>query len=223
MAKIRIFLVDDHEIIRDGIKSLIGSHDLISVVGEAGSGKEAIKFLRNTSVDIVLMDIQMPEMNGIETTEKLLKKSPNLKVIALSMHNEEAYILRMLKIGAMGYLLKESGRDELIRGIESVFLGQQYLSNMVSMKLINSILEEKVAAMDDNVTPEVPKDIFTQREVEVLQLLTTGATSQQISEQLNISRRTVDTHRRNLFQKARVKNSAGLVNFAFEQGLVKQV
>ncbi len=223
MAKIRIFLVDDHEIIRDGIKSLIGSHDLISVVGEAGSGKEAIKFLKNKSVDIVLMDIQMPEMNGIETTEKLLKKSPNLKVIALSMHNEEAYILRMLKIGAMGYLLKESGRDELIRGIETVFLGQQYLSNMVSMKLINSFLEEKVAAMGNNDYEEVSKDIFTQREVEVLQLLTTGATSQQISEQLNISRRTVDTHRRNLFQKARVKNSAGLVNFAFEKGLVKQV
>jgi DNA-binding NarL/FixJ family response regulator len=222
MAGINVFLVDDHEIIRDGIKSLIGSHDLITVVGEAGSGKDALKLIKKKSVDIVLMDIQMPEMNGIETTEKLLKKSPKLKVIALSMHNEEAYILRMLRIGAMGYLLKESGRDELIKGIETVFYGQQYLSNMVSMKLINRFIQEEIPSTEEESTDDSLKNIFTQREFEVLQLLTTGATSQEISEQLNISRRTVDTHRRNLFQKARVKNSAGLVNFAFEKGLVKQ-
>tara|TARA_R110002049_G_scaffold196443_3_gene365500 strand:+ start:437 stop:1114 length:678 start_codon:yes stop_codon:yes gene_type:complete len=219
---IRVFLVDDHEIIRDGIKSLIGSYEFIDVIGEAGSGEDAIAQLTELDVDVVLMDIQMPKMNGIETAGKLLKIKPNLKVIALSMHNEEAYILRMLKIGASGYLLKESGRDELVRGIETVFGGQQYLSNMVSMKLINSLLKSKVKKQAKSKAESLPANLFTSRERQILELLTTGATSQQISDQLSISRRTVDTHRRNLFQKARVKNSAGLVNFAFENGLVKK-
>lgn len=221
--KISVFLVDDHEIIRDGIKSLIGSYENINVVGEAGSGKDAISQLKSLSVDVVLMDIQMPEMNGIETAEKLLKLKPKLKIVALSMHNEEAYILKMLKIGAMGYLLKESGRDELIRGIETVCSKQKYLSNMVSMKLINSFLENNLDGKTIENKKEVSRDMFTEREYEILKLLTIGSTSQQISEQLSISRRTVDTHRRNLFQKARVKNSVGLVNFAFEHGLVKRV
>lgn len=219
---IRVFLVDDHEIIRDGIKSLIGSYEFIEVVGEAGSGVDALNQLSNIEVDVVLMDIQMPKMNGIETAEKLLKIKPKVKVVALSMHNEEAYILRMLKIGALGYLLKESGRDELVRGIETVYSGQQYLSNMVSMKLINSLLKSKSKKETKVYTEPEPATLFTEREYQVLELLTTGATSQQISDQLSISRRTVDTHRRNLFQKARVKNSAGLVNFAFENGLVKK-
>jgi DNA-binding NarL/FixJ family response regulator len=220
---IRVFLVDDHEIIRDGIKSLIGSYDPIAVVGEAGSGIEAIDKLKLVEADVVLMDIQMPVLNGMETAEQLLKDSPNLKIIALSMHNEEAYILKMLQIGSMGYLLKESGRDELIRGIETVNGGEQYLSNMVSMKLINSLIEKSIVPFTaNNSDAAAPAKMFTKREFEVLKLLTIGATSQQISDQLSISRRTVDTHRRNLFQKARVKNSAGLVNFAFENGLVKQ-
>lgn len=221
--RISVFLVDDHEIIRDGIKSLIGSYENINVIGEASSGKEAISQLKNLSVDVVLMDIQMPEMNGIETAEKLLKLKPKLKIVALSMHNEEAYILKMLKIGAMGYLLKESGRDELIRGIETVYKKQKYLSNMVSMKLINSFLDDKLTSKIDEGKKEVSLDMFTDREIEVLKLLTAGFTSQQISDQLSISRRTVDTHRRNLFQKARVKNSVGLVNYAFKHGLVKKV
>ncbi len=220
--KISVFLVDDHEIIRDGIKSLIGSYENINVIGEAGSGREAISQLKNLNADVVLMDIQMPEMNGIETAEKLLKLKPKLKIVALSMHNEEAYILKMLKIGAMGYLLKESGRDELIRGIETVNSKQKYLSNMVSMKLINSFLDDKLKPNVVEGRKEVSFEMFTEREVEILKLLTVGFTSQQISEKLSISRRTVDTHRRNLFQKARVKNSVGLVNFAFEHGLVKK-
>ncbi|NBG66735.1 response regulator [Acidiluteibacter ferrifornacis] len=217
--KINIFLVDDHDIIRDGIKALIGTAGPINFVGEASNAEEGIPMILNSDVDVVLMDIQMPEMNGIEATEELLKVKPDLKVIALTMHNEEAYILNMLQIGAKGYMLKESGRSELIKGIETVYKGGKYLNNSVSVKLIDNLISSN---SDSEGTNSGVDAVFTKRELQIMGFIVKGMTSQDISRELDISKRTVETHRRNLFQKARVKNSISLVKFAMDNKLVKR-
>jgi len=217
--RIRIFLVDDHDIIRDGLKALIGNTPSIDVVGEASSAEEGIQKILELDVDVVLMDIQMPGMNGIEATEELLKIKPDLKIIALTMHNEEAYILNMLQIGAKGYMLKESGKAELIKGIETVFKGGKYLNNSVSVKLIDNLISGN---SDSVLLNENDDAAFTKRELQIIGFIVKGLTSQDISAELDISKRTVETHRRNLFQKARVKNSISLVKFAYDNKLVKR-
>jgi len=219
MEKIKVVLVDDHKIIRDGLKALIGEDEGIAIVGEASNGVEAIELIKNVDNDVVLMDINMPNMSGVETTKKILKIQPNTKVIALTMHNEEAYIIDMLKIGSMGYLLKEGGRNELIRAIKVVHSGEQYLGNKVSVKLINNFING-TSKMVKKARINEPAKTLTEREKEILELIVKGLTSQDIAVVLKISKRTVEAHRRNLFQKVGVKNSAALVNYAFEHNLI---
>jgi len=215
---INVLIVDDHKILRDGIKAILHGNKNIHIVGECEDGILVIDFVEKHKVDVILMDIKMPQQNGIETTKKILKKYPNIKILALSMHNEEAYIINMLKAGASGYILKNTGEIELLEAINKVFAGEIYYSlevaNVVMSKYVNSSLKAK------STNFEISVDDLTKREKEIIVHIASELTNQQISEKLFISPRTVDTHRRNLLQKLGVKNTAGLVKFAMSNNML---
>ncbi len=215
MRKIKTLLVDDHQIVRDGIKAmLLPAQNEIEIAAEASNGAEAVQMVEKEPFDVVLMDINMPELNGIDATEIIKKRHPATRVLALTMHAEEGFIVNMIKAGADGYILKESGRDELVNAIKAVRKGKKYYSNEVSVTMINSMLSDKPSAS------KVAGDL-SKREMEVLQLIVDGFTNMEIADKLFISNRTVDTHRRNLLQKLNVRNTAELVKFALKNGLVE--
>lgn len=212
METIKLLLADDHLIIRDGIKLMLKKSLGMEIVAEASNGAEVITYLeKNASkIDIVLMDISMPDMNGIEATQVITDKFKSVKVLALTMHAEGTYITQMLKAGAVGYVLKESGADELISAIKTIARGQKYYSNDVSVTMINSLMND-----------EKPKDSqLSERELEVLAHIATGETNKKIGDKLCISGRTVETHRRNILSKLDVKNTAEMIRYAIENRIV---
>lgn len=214
MANVKIAVVDDHEIVRDGIRILLEDEPGFEIIFEAQTGKEAIEKCETHDVDLVIMDITMPVMDGIQATKIIKEKRPELKVLALTMLSEDQHIRKMIKAGASGYILKSSGKEELITAIKSIMSGKHYFSDEATQ----SILQELV-------NPEVPKPTppdnveLTDRELEVLQLIVNEYTNQEIADELFISVRTVDAHRRNLLQKTGAKNTAGLVKYAIENKL----
>lgn len=216
---INVLLVDDHKIIRDGIKALLATTDSINIVGECDDGVQVLPFLRDHEVDVVLMDINMPKLNGIETTALVTEKYPKVKVLALTMHNEEGYISKILKTGAMGYILKNTGKPELVNAIEKVHESSSYFSDEVASIMMNKYMKNT----KPKTTPigMVSVTDLTKREIEILALIANELTNIEIGEKLFISPRTVDTHRRNLLQKLGVKNTAGLVKFAIHNGIVE--
>lgn len=216
--KIKALLVDDHKIIRDGIKSMLKIDKEIEVVAEAENGALAINYLEehHKEIDIVLMDINMPELNGIDAVEIIAKRFPDMKVLALTMHAEEAYIINMIKAGALGYILKESGREELVSAVKAVASGKKYYSNDVSVTMINSMMHGSTTKSNGKHSSEL-----TSREMEVLSFIVDGHTNVEIADKLFISNRTVDTHRRNLLQKLNLRNTAELVRHAIKNGLVE--
>jgi len=213
MEKIRILLVDDHKLVREGIISIIKTTDTIKVIGECSSGEEAIKYIgkNEDSIDVVLMDISMPGLNGIEATKIITKAHPKVKIISLTMHAEETYIMKMVNSGARGYILKDTSRERLIEAIEKVNEGERFYSKDVSVKLINVLL---------NDVKEHSRSL-SKRESQILKQITLGVTTRQIAVELNISGRTVETHRRNIIKKLEVKNTAELVSYAISNGLVE--
>lgn len=213
MKEINILLVDDHKLIREGIRSIIDTSYNIHVVEECDNGKEALHFLEknHSDIDLVLMDIGMPVLNGIDATNTITKNYPEIRVLALTMHAEEAYIVKMIKAGALGYILKDSSREKLIEAIKTVYRKEKYYSNEVSLKLINLL-------MDDDDIKEDQK--LSKREIEVLKSITNGNTSREIAKQLSISDRTAESHRRNIIKKLNVKNTAELVSYALSNGIV---
>lgn len=215
MEKIRTLLVDDHKIIRDGIKSILNSSKEINVVAEAENGVEAINYLEkySDSVDVVLIDINMPELNGIDATQIITKLYKHINVLALTMHLEGTYIINMIKAGALGYILKESGSKKLTEAIKAVANGKKYYSDEVSVSVINSIV-------DDNNKTNDPFNL-SEREIEILNNVVIGDTNVEIAKKLAISNRTVDTHRRNIMKKLNVKNTAEMVRFAMKEGLIE--
>lgn len=212
MKKIRIFLADDHGIIRDGIKLMLNKSPELEIIAEANNGQEVLDFLLDhpKAIDVILMDINMPVLNGIETTQKVTQNYPNINILGLTMHVEETYISNMLKAGALGYILKESNKDELIEAIKSVAQGKKYYSNEVSVTLINSLMTED---------KDKDKDL-SERELEILSLIASGNTNKEIGEKLFISGRTVETHRRNILNKLEVKNTAEMIKYAIQNKLV---
>ena len=212
MNEIKILLVDDHKLIRDGIKSIINTTTNIKVIDECDNGREAIKYLEKNpnDVNVVLMDISMPEMNGIDATGIIKKLHSDINILALTMHSEEAYIMKMIKAGALGYILKNSSRDNLINAIKTVYQKEKYYSNEVSLKLINLLLSED----------KTPDPSLSERETEVLKLITEGNTNREIAKELFISNRTVESHRRNIIKKLNLKNTAELVSYALNNGLI---
>lgn len=221
---IKVLLVDDHRIIRDGLKALLMGVKEVNIIGECNDGKEAVLFIENNEVDVVLMDINMPNMNGFETTEIITSKNKDVKILALTMHQEESYISKILQAGASGYVLKSASRQELIQAITKVNDGNTYFSEdvaniMMSKYLNNGVNSEKRSVSSSN---NIHIEDLTKREHEILKLIVDEHTNIEIGEKLFISPRTVDTHRRNLLLKIGVKNTAGLVKYALQNNLLEE-
>lgn len=221
MYTIKILIADDHQIIRDGIRALVKDAPDIEIVGEAENGRHAIEMLQTRHVDMVIMDVNMPEMNGIDATTQIAKLYPNIPVLCLSMHDEVEYISKMLQAGAAGYILKNSGKQELLNAIHKIRAGEKYFSSDVSyamlMTYIGGMNQPGQVHQRGGSKGTVQ---LTKRELEIIKLISGEMTNQEIADKLSISLRTVDTHRRNLLQKLGVKNTAGLVRYAIQQNLI---
>jgi two-component system, NarL family, response regulator NreC len=215
-SKIKVLIADDHKIIRVGLRGILEREEDIEVIGEAEDGNEVLDVLRNNVTDVVLMDIDMGRSNGIDTTQKVKASYPDVHILALTMHEEQDNIVRMLGAGASGYLLKNAGREELLAAIHTVVKGDSYFSNTVSATLLKVLtnLKRKTPSIPGNNTP------LSDREIEVLKLIAQEHSNGEIAEKLFISIRTVDTHRRNILEKLQVKNTAGLVKYAIEKALI---
>ena len=216
MSQINILLVDDHNIVKQGLRAILESESNITIVDEASDGKDAIQKLEtNELIDFVIIDINMPVMNGIDATEIITKKFPNIKVLALTMLNEEYHIRKMLKAGADGYILKNSSKDELLSAVTAISKGEHYFSKEAT----NIIMMDMVQGAPSIDEPQVEKVYLTGREKDILKLIAQEFTNAEIAGKLFISVRTVDAHRRNLLQKIGARNTAGLVVYAIEHKL----
>src|SRR5580658_1032788 len=215
MKKLRILLADDHAVMRTGLRALLERQPNMEVVGEAGTGREAIELAATHVPDVVVMDVGMPILNGIEATKAIVAKRPATAVVILSMHADEAYLLRALKAGARGYLLKDSAAADLIGAIQAVSQNKSFFSPRVSRILAEDyvrVLKQK-GAVDSY-------DLLTTREREILQLLAEGKANKEVATTLNISPYTVETHRGHILQKLNLHNSAELVLYAVRKGII---
>lgn len=207
----RIIICDDHQLVIDGLKSLINGVDGIEVISTANNGVEVLEQIKLLKVDLVLMDIDMPVLDGIEATKRIKKEYPELKVIILTMHDEKSIIQMLMDIGADGYILKNSAQEELLHGIQNVKKGNKHFSPDVTMALLRN---------DPVEAQKKLREELTEREVEILKLIAEGLSNKEIGEKLFISHRTVDTHRTNLMKKIEVNNIAGLIRYAIKNALV---
>jgi DNA-binding NarL/FixJ family response regulator len=208
----RILVVDDHALFREGLVSLINEEDDLQVVGEASDGRQALEAVRGLRPDLVLMDVSMPELNGIEATRQIRHDFPETRVIALSQHSDKRFVREMFKAGASGYLLKHGAFDELHRAIAAVLDGQTYVSSRVAGVVVEGYV-------DEGARGGTGLSALTAREREVLQLLAEGYVTKEIGARLHLSPKTVDTHRRNLMQKLDIDNLADLTKYAVREGL----
>ncbi len=216
MAKINILLVDDHDIVRDGIIALLEDEVGFNIIDEAETGKEALECCENYGgdIDLLIMDINMPVMDGIEATQRINEDYPDIKILALTMMDEDQHIRQMIEAGASGYIMKSSDKLELVDAITTILDGKHYFSDDATQR----VMMDLVQGTDKSNSTDPAK--LTDREIEVLELIVKENTNQQIAEQLYISTRTVDAHRRNLLQKTGAKNTAGLVTYAIKHNLV---
>ncbi|MCK9451210.1 MAG: response regulator transcription factor [Bacteroidales bacterium] len=215
MKKIEVIIADDHQMVAEGMKSLIEFDGEIIVKYIAPHGRELLRLLNFTTPDVVLMDIDMPVMNGFEAMQQIHKDYPDLKVIIVSMHEEKGLVKKMTDAGAKGFLFKNSDKDELIWAIKSVLEGRNYFTSKLTMNLINEKSPHHKMSPSDNKIASL-----TEREIEILKCIADGLSNKEIGEQLFISHRTVDTHRTNLMKKLEVSNIAGLIRYALKNGFV---
>jgi two-component system, NarL family, nitrate/nitrite response regulator NarL len=215
---IRVVLADDHVFVRDGIKSLLENEANIEVVGEATDGVEALKVVETVQPDLLILDIRMPNLTGIEVVEKLRSQNNLVKIVMLSMHESEEYVLKSIKAGADGYLLKGSSKEEFMKAVHTIANGGKYFSGDISSILISQ-LSNPVLAMESKQS--IDEDLMiTKREKEILKLLLSGKGNKEIAEALDISKRTAEVHRFNLMKKLKVKNLMELSNKASEFSLL---
>src|SRR5436190_14289015 len=207
---IRILIADDHAVVAEGLKHLVEAQSDLQVVGIVGDGRAAVQAAKETTPDVVLMDLSMPELNGADAARAIIDERPECKVIVLSMYAEREYVRRALKAGATGYVVKRSAAKELVEAIRAVHAGQRYLSPRVADVVIDDYAEER----DD------PLARLSAREREVLQLLAEGRTGAEIAQRLSLSQKTVETYRARLVEKLGIRDVAGLVRFAIQRGLV---
>lgn len=216
-----IILADDHSLVRDGIRALLEEEADFDVIGEAATGREAVDMVLKKKPDLLIIDIRMPEMNGIEAVEELKRRQVPVKSIILSMHDSEEYIMKSLNAGARGYLLKDTGKTEFIRAINTVEQGGTYFSGDISEVLVKQLLTRPEAEPPAKGSkPAANPFDLTGRELQILDLVLSGLTNKQISEKLRKSQRTVETHRFNLMRKMEVKNLLELSRKAREHNLV---
>lgn len=212
--KLKIYIVDDHKLFREGLKLLLSTQDFVLHIYEASNGREFIENLSLVDCDIVLMDIEMPEMNGIDATREALKIRPGLKVIVLSMYGDEQYYYKMVDAGVKGFVLKNSGIEKVITAIRKVAEGENYFSEELLFNILNTL-------RDNNKTePELPDNEISEREMEILYHVCLGLSNQEIADKLFISKRTVDKHRANLLSKTGCRNTAALVMYAIKNKMI---
>ena len=211
--KQRILIADDHRIVREGLRALIEKEDDLEIAGMAANGRQAMQMARKLRPNVVLMDIAMPDLNGVDATSQIVHELPGVKVIALSMHSEKQLIDGMLRAGAAGYLLKESAFEELIKAIRIVCAGKKYLSPDVT----DIVLRDYLSPSKDNDDPQKPG--LTLREREVLQLIVEGGTTKEVANRLNISIKTVESHRSSIMEKLGLHTVAELTKYAVRHGI----
>lgn len=215
MAKIRLILADDHAVVRSGIRMLLEAQPDIEIVAEAESGRQAVDQVRKLHPDVVLMDVQMPELNGIEATQQIKKMAPETAVLALTMHEDDQYFFEMLHCGASGYVPKRAAPDDLVTAIRTVARGEIFLYPSLATRLVQDYLKRA----DSGEQPLVYDDL-TPREREVLVLIAEGLTNAEIADRLVISVKTVDRHRENIMRKLNMHNRIDLVKYAIRTGLI---
>ena len=212
----RIVLADDHQIVREGLKSLLNSHDDMEVVGEARDGRTAVQMARDLAPDVVIMDVGMPHLNGIEATRQITSREPGARVVALSMHSDRRFMGEMLKAGAKGYLLKDGAFEELATAIRSVVANKVYLSPRIA----NVVVDDYVRRSPGQAKGETSAFArLTPREREVLQLMAEGRATKEIALDLKVSIKTVETHRRQIMEKLGIHSVAELTKYAIREGL----
>lgn len=213
--KIRVLVADDHAIIREGLRVMLGNQLDMEVVGIAANGREAIRLVDEVEPDVAVMDISMPELNGIEAIQQMLPRHPHMQVVVLSIHETKPYVYRALKAGAKGYLIKETAGLEVLDAVRAVYRGERYLSQRIADLLTDASFQNL------EISTEISRlETLSSREREILQLVAEGKTSQQIAESLSISPKTVDTYRSRLMRKIGVEDVAGLVRFAIQHGVI---
>jgi DNA-binding NarL/FixJ family response regulator len=210
---IRILLADDHKITRQGLRSLLEKQQDMEVVAEAENGRAAVRLSAEMAPDVIIMDVTMPDLNGVEATRQILSKSPDIKIVALSMHSDATFVTEMLKSGAAGYLLKDCAFEELTRAIRAVIDEKTYLSPSISGVVVEDYIHR--LSKPDFSGP----DILSDREREVLQLMAEGNSTKQIAQKLHISVKTVETHRRQIMKKLDIHTVAELTKYAIRKGL----
>ncbi len=211
MAKIKVVLADDHVVVRNGIRMLLESEGEIEVIGEASNGKEALEVAQQLQPDVLILDIRMPVMTGLEASSQIHEYAPQTKVLILSMHNDEEYILQSVECGASGYLLKDTSKEEFIKAINTVHQGGKFFSGDISKVLVESYLQAK-GGFQDKPTTKVKVDYdLTKREKEILAFIYQGMANKEIADRLNKSIRTVETHRFNIMKKMKVNNVVELL------------
>lgn len=212
--KLKLYIVDDHKLFREGLKLLLSTQDFVHHIYEASNGREFIENLSFVDCDVVLMDIEMPEMNGVEATEKALRMRPDLKIIVLSMYGDEQYYYKMVDAGVKGFVLKNSGIEKVIEAIRKVAAGENYFSEELLMNILNNMRDVGKSE------PEEPDNEISEREMEILYHVCLGLSNQEIADKLFISKRTVDKHRANLLSKTGCRNTAALVMYAIKNKMI---
>lgn len=212
MTKLRVFVADDHALLRDGLKALVNAQPDMEIVGEADNGRTTYDKAKELMPDVLLMDISMPEFNGVQATEKLRQHCPTIKILALTAYKDKAYLDQLLKLGASGYILKLSAAEELIEAIRIIAAGGIYLDRQMADRITDGYVRSQI------LKGEVRQRELTGREEEVLRLIAHGYSNKEISAQLNISVKTVESHKANLMQKLELRNRIGIVRYAVRQG-----
>ena len=210
---VKILLVDDHEIMREGMSALLRKYSQFEVVGQATDGRQALEMASHLNPDVVIMDVGMPNLNGVDATKKLLSLYPDLKIMALSAHSDGSIVGKMIKAGASGYMLKESAFEELIEGLNTLLDGKTFLCKKISKVVFSEYVGMVTNSKKKNI------DGLTSREREVLQLVAEGNTTKEIAAVLKLSTKTIDSHREHIMEKLEIRNIAGLTKYAIREGL----
>jgi DNA-binding NarL/FixJ family response regulator len=215
----RLLLADDHTILRDGIRALLSAEPDLEVVGEATNGAELLALLDNTAADVVLMDVQMPVLDGFATMPELRQRFPDVRVLVLSMLDHENYVVRMLEAGALGYVLKNAAISEITYAIRTVAAGMPFLCTEIGMNMLYKAVAQATSLLPDDGGSRAGTEL-TARELEVLKLIAEGMTNGEIADKLFTSKRTIETHRQNIIGKTQAKNTAALIKLAVGRGLI---
>ncbi len=216
MEKIKVVLVDDHKIFRDGIKSLLSDDSNIEIVADFSTCQELYDYLKNNSPDLIVLDITLNESSGIEISKSLKQTNPEIKIMILSMHTKEEFVMNAIKAGVRGYMSKDSSREEFLEAINTIYRGGEYFSKTVSESFIKNYTKKFQVEQEVMENKEL-----TKREMEILRLIASGSSAKEISEKLFISIKTVDCHKSNIFQKLKLKNTAELVHFAIKNKIIE--